>query len=992
MRGDLFKREEKVMKRVLAILGFLALLAPASPSSAQGVQTGTITGSVQSADGLTLPGVTVTASSPSLQGQRSATTDVNGVYILKGLPPGTYTVSFEISSFKPATKENVELGIGGTVDVGQTMALAGVAETVNVMAETPKPAALTVPTLSQGYSKAELDPLPVGRVPSQIADLAPGLTSNSPNVGQVNISGATAFDNVFFMNGVDINDNIFGTANNLFIEDAVQQTNVLTGGIPAEYGRFSGGVINMITKSGGNTFSGSVRENFSNPKWIQETPRQVTANISNPDLLSKSTEGTFGGPVMRDRLWFFSSGRYESSNTNLTFILSDKAAVRNDKNKRGEIKLTGTPASGHTISGDYTVNSTVQANRFSLNSNSLDPSVLVTQTQPNNLFVTNYSGVLANKVFTTLQYSQKKFGFRGAGGTETAITASPFMTRGTTPGVTGGYHYAAPYFSSLDPENRNNKQFSGSASYTLSTKSTGTHDFKVGGEYYRSTRTGGNSQSATNYVFQTDYLVTNGRPTYDASGVPIPVFTPGVSRIQNWLPTIGAVININTASLYFQDHWIVAPRLSVDLGTRFEAVRSNATGDIVSVDTTTIVPRLGLTFDVEGNGRTVLQASYGHYAGKYSESQFAANTDVGVPSRVTYGYTGPAGQGRDFAPAFNPANYATIISASFPTANISVAEGLHSPIVREFTTSLARELGTRGFARATYQWRTWSGFVEDVIDMSTGTVNVNRNGANIGTVSRVVYDNTDGVQRDYQAVVLQSGYRFRDNASFGAHYTVQLQNEGNSNVEAANQPGLVSIYADYPEIYGPALDRYLPFGRLADYQKHKFRMYGTYTQNMGRFGAIDLSPLWRVDSGHVFSYSASAVPLPAIMLARNPGYPANNINTSTSNTLFFGERGAGDFRGYGVLDFATTYSIPVWKSVKPWIKFEVYNALNNQKLIKWDTTITADNASARDANGLQTGYIQGANFGKATIDSHFPQPIPGTNGGRLFRMALGLRF
>src|SRR4029078_2486124 len=156
-----------------------------------------------------------------------------------------------------------------------------------VVAEPPKPAALPVPTLSQSYSKTELDTLPVGRVPHQIGHFAPGLNSNTPNVGEVNISGATAFDNVFMMNGVDINDNLFGTANNLFIEDAIEQTNILTGGISAESGRFSGGVINVITKSGGNSFGGSFRENLANPKWIEETPRQVTAHITNPDLLSK---------------------------------------------------------------------------------------------------------------------------------------------------------------------------------------------------------------------------------------------------------------------------------------------------------------------------------------------------------------------------------------------------------------------------------------------------------------------------------------------------------------------------------------------------------------------------------------------------------------------------------------------------------------------------------------------------------------------------------
>jgi len=474
--------------------------------------------------------------------------------------------------------------------------------------------------------------------------------------------------------------------------------------------------------------------------------------------------------------------------------------------------------------------------------------------------------------------------------------------------------------------------------------------------------------------------------------VPIPVFTPGVSRVQNWLPTLGAVVNINTSSLYFQDHWVATPRLTLDLGTRFEAVRSNATGDITTVDTTTIVPRFGATYDISGNGRTVLQATYAHYAGKYSEAQFAANTDVGNPSLVVYGYTGPAGQGRDFAPGINPANYTTIISASFPTANIFVADGLHSPTVREFTTSIGRELGTRGFARATYQFRRWFDFVEDEIKLSNGIVNVNRNGANIGNLTKVVYDNTDGIDREYQALVFQSGYRFNPSMNIGANYTVQLKNDGNSNVEAANQPGIPSVFGDYPEILGPALDRYLPEGRLADFQRHKLRVYGTYTQQMGRFGSIDVSPLWRVDSGQVFSYFAANVPLTAIELARNPGYPANNINTSTAYNLFFGDRGAGDFLGYGLLDLAATYSVPVWKTAKPWVKVEFYNLLNNDKLIKWDTTVTPDPNSPKDANGLPTGFIQGANFGKATADNQFPQPIPGTNGGRLFRISLGFRF
>src|SRR3982751_3246228 len=104
------------MNKALSLFGLFVLLMTAPVAHAQGVQTGTITGTVQSADGLSLPGVTVTAASPALQGQRTAVTDVNGVYIIRGLPPGTYTVAFELSSFRPASKQNLDLTVGGTIE------------------------------------------------------------------------------------------------------------------------------------------------------------------------------------------------------------------------------------------------------------------------------------------------------------------------------------------------------------------------------------------------------------------------------------------------------------------------------------------------------------------------------------------------------------------------------------------------------------------------------------------------------------------------------------------------------------------------------------------------------------------------------------------------------------------------------------------------------------------------------------------------------------
>jgi hypothetical protein len=977
----------KIVRRV-CVLGLLLVSLPAlaRPAAAQGVQTGTISGIVQSVDKLSLPGVTVTATSPNLQGERIAVSDENGVYYLRGLAPGSYSVTFEISGFQAAARDGIAVGVGSIATVDAIMSLASFTETVTVTAEAP--AAVATARTSQAFTKAEIDALPVGRRPYDITELSPGVTTGAFNANQVTIAGSFGFDNVFMINGVDVNDNVQGTANNLFIEDAIQETAVLTHGISAEYGRFSGGVVNVVTRSGGNVFSGSFREGLSNPSWVTQTPLERAGNIAHADVLSKTHEGTFGGPLLRDRLWFFSAGRMETFNTANTFAQNGGGYTRTDRNRRGELKVTGTVAPGQTVQVSVIENATEEANRSAVGAASLlDASTLTTRQLPNRLFAASYNATLQQRYFATMQYSQKQQGFRNNGGTSTAIADSPFRTQGAVAGVPGNLFYNAPYLDSTDPENRDNRQITGSVSTLMATPNFGSHEMKAGAEYFVSTGVGGNSQSSTGYVFSTDYLAQAGAVVRDAAGTPIPVFTPGVSQVWSFQATRGAKVNIKTTSAYLQDRWVLSRRLTVDLGTRFEMVSADATGDITTVDTSSIVPRLGATYDVQGNGRTVLFGTYGHYAGKYSQVQFAVNTNVGRPSEVDYVYSGPAGSGSDFAPGFDMANYTRVVFANFPTANVRVADGIKSPLTREFTVGIGRELGRRANAKATYAWRTTDGFVEDFLDLTTGRTDVPL----VGTLTNRVYDNTDAMYRDYQALLFQSGYRVRDNISVNGHYTLQLRNHGTFVGEAANQPGIPSIYGNYPEIYAPALDRLMPEGRLDNYQQHKLRVYGNYGQSLGRFGSLDVTPLWRVNSGAVYSLTTS-VAVPAQMLARNPGYLSSDVSAATRPTVFFGERGAYGYKGYGVMDLATTYNIAVWKSLKPWFKVEVYNLLDNQKQIAWDRTVSADATSSVDANGLRTGYTPGPRFGQATAGTHFPTPYPGQNGGRAFRIAFGARF
>jgi hypothetical protein len=965
-----------MFRRLFAIAAFVCLAAV--PVYGQGTQSGALSGRLTSADGQPLPGATVTVSSSALQGRRSAVADVNGVYRLAGLPPGGYVVTFEMSGMT-TVERRAAISLGGHVTMDQALALLPVRETVDVRGATP--AAVASPTGAFNLRSEETAALPAGRTPFFVAELAPGLTDNTPNSNQLTVGGGFAYDNVFLMNGVDINDNVLGQPNALFIEDAIEEVQVLTSGISAEYGRFGGGVVNVITRSGGNAFSGALRLNLTNPAWSVETPFEKSRGTTRASKFSPTYEATAGGPILRDRLWFFGGARIERTTTQSAFAQTGVPYVSRNENTRYEAKLTGSPANGHTVQGSFIDNATDL--RQPALPVSIDPATFTTPSTPNRLFAASWRGGLGSKTFVTAQYSQKWWKLENAGGTSTAIVDSPFLTRGTL-GVPPGLQYNAPYWDSTDPEQRNNRQFTASVARMFASPRSGTHELKTGFEHFVSTRVGGNSQTSTGYVFQTDYrLDASNRPALDANGNLIPRFVPNNSRIQVWMPMRGATIDIATSSVFVNDRWTVSPKLTVDLGLRFESVGSDATGGIESVDASALVPRLGASYALTSDGQTLLLGSYGHYAGKYNDVQFARNTNVGNADRYTAQYVGPAGEGREFSEGFNPANYAPI-SGTFPTANVFFDDDLRSPLTREFTLALAREL-RRGWARATYVNRRASDFVEDFITIDGGKTLLDRNGLT-GVFDNSVYYNTDLAERRYQALDFQASYRPRATLSVNGQWTVQLENEGNFEGESANNPAAPSLIGDYPEILVP--ERSFPNGRLDDFQQHKVRVWATYNLDLHAFGRFDISPFYRFNSGRTYSLVAASVALTPQQIALDPGY----ARLPASQPIFFGARGAESFEGAHLADLAVTYGVPVWSSVRPWVKLEVLNVFNNQQLLTWDTTVTANNAGPKDALGLPLQYVKGPNFGLATSNANFARPRQGMDGGRTFLLAAGIRF
>ena len=880
----------------------ITLLLPAA-AAAQGVQTGTLSGQVVDQSGAVLPGVTVIATSPSLQGERVAVTDSTGRYLIRGLPPGTYTVRAELTGMTTAER-NVDVGVGTTVTVDAEMRVASVTERVIVTADTTV-SAVTETQVGINLEQREIEALATPRSLQGIATMAPGLTENTPNSGQLTISGAFAYDNLFMIDGVDISDNLNGTVNGLFIEDAIAETQVLTSGISAEYGRFSGGVVNAVSKSGGNTFSGSFRVNLTNPAWIVETPFAAESGTENQNRLSDSYEATFGGPILRDRLWFFTAARHASLFDNPVLPITGARIDSPDTNKRGEVKLTATVAPSQIVEGSY-LNNSRDLTRVTFPF-SIDTATQESPSFPNTRFVAGWRGVVGSRVFAEAQYSQKRFGFRGSGGTSTEIVDSPFIT--LTQELA---HYNAPYFDATDPEDRDNRQITGNVSWQMNRG--GRHDFKTGAEWYRATNTGGNSQSSTGYVFIADFATdAAGNPVYDAGGRLVPVFVPGETLIQTWLPTRGARLNIDTTSLFVQDRWVPGSRLTLDAGLRYERVRGEATGELIAVDTDTVVPRLGATYDLTGSGRFVLQATYGHYAGKYSEAQFSQNTNVGNPNELVGIYEGPAGQGRAFAAGFDPDNYATIFG-DFPTANVFFEDGLSSPTTREWTLQAGGELGQRGYGKVVYINRNVQGFVEDYVTTAGGATTVVRDGRNFGTFDNSIFRNTDDPVRRYQALQFQSRYSLTPAWSVNGHWTVQLKNEGNFEGEGTNQPGLSSVIGDYPEIHDP--ERHYPVGPTDDFQRHRVRVWTIHNLPLDRLGTLTSSLLWRYEGSQAYSLSATGVPLTALQEARlaELGYESG----PTDQTIYFG-RGTERFDDYSLFDASLNYQIPVWDELQPWL-------------------------------------------------------------------------
>ena len=307
------------------LLAVLLLFVFTGALLAQSAQTGHLAGTAKDQTGAVLPGVSVEALSQEKGTTRTAVTDAAGKFRFQALPIGQYTVTSTLSGFETSKSKNNLVESDKTTEVAVTMKLGTTAEAITVTGDIPVVDRTNVAVNSRVRAD-EFQKLPVGRNYQSLMGLTPGIPGTGG--GNVTALGALSSNNQFLFDGVDTTDPTTGTFGSNLNFEAIQEVSIYTAGLSAEYGRALGAVVNVVTKSGGNTFSGSAKWIGTNDDWNEQnktkdercsrpnapaTCASLGASLARVkfDHVNPVNSFTLGGPFWKDHVWFF--GAYEKS-------------------------------------------------------------------------------------------------------------------------------------------------------------------------------------------------------------------------------------------------------------------------------------------------------------------------------------------------------------------------------------------------------------------------------------------------------------------------------------------------------------------------------------------------------------------------------------------------------------------------------------------------------------------------------------------------------
>jgi hypothetical protein len=617
------------------VAAVLACLLASTHAFAQGggaSSTGTITGKVTDTSGGVLPGVTVNATSQSMMGVQSSVTNAEGIYRFPAVPPGTYTLSYELPGFNTLKREGIDIRLGFTAQVNVELAVASLQETVTVTGESPVIDTSTTRT-QQNFKLEQLQSIPNARDMWALLAVTPGVMVNRVDVGG-NRAGTQAGYTAYgftgqvrvLIEGINTTEGT-GGAGFYFDYASLEEAFLGTSGQTAEMPN-PGVQSQFIAKSGGNKFAGEYHLDwYNNALQGSNLPDEYLApnafngtngsNAIRPG--ANEIQGYYdhdinaGGPIKKDKVWYFGTYRAQKNKVAQPNFQFDKTFDTKLWNAVG--KGTYQLSSKNKFVGYYQWGQKIQPNRLPFATYTYkSPEQTYKQNSGSWVYKGEWNGTVTEKLYVEARYGDFGYYFP-------LVTNSPdnFFWHDTGALISEGAHQA----QQLD---RDRKQWTAAATYFLDS-GAGSHTFKLGGELLKeqswegyTSRRGGTSNI--------EQVYNNGVSTQVIFGIPTARSVNSLSAHNDLLSRAA----LDAVGMFINDTW-AAGRSTINLGVRYdryhgwlpEQEQLGATVGPVVVESKTFsetdlytmsnlfAPRIGYVFDLAGNGKTVVKANYGFF-------------------------------------------------------------------------------------------------------------------------------------------------------------------------------------------------------------------------------------------------------------------------------------------------------------------------------------------------------------------------------------------
>jgi hypothetical protein len=775
------------MRRRTAASVWLALLLAALPVSAQ-QSTGQLSGTVTGPDGEALPGVTVTASSPAqIGGPRSTQTSADGSFTFLALAPGIYLVRIELDGFVPEQHESVQVRLDRNTVIEAQLSPAAVTETVEVVAEAP----VVDPTQSstgQVFSQDYLEEASVGsggRTYQAVIANTAGVTSSG---GNPIVFGSTTDENVFYIDGVDTTDPVTATFGTNFNFDAIQEISFLTAGFEAEYGRATGGVMNLITKSGGNEISGTFDVRYRDSDF-NENGDHFDREANPTERLNPSA--TLGGPIRRDGLWYFLSAEHIATETTPTG--SPTTTEFEGQNYLGKLTWHASPEWQVVgkFSSDPAEIPNANASRFR------PPGTTRRQEQGGEIYTADVTGVLTSSLFLDAQ----------AGVIRSSLDSQPMSGDLDTPAIqndsTGLWSSNGENYQFSD---RDRDELRANLSYLVD-ELGGSHQLKGGVTW-------------SDLFFRTQNNLTGGALYIDRNlgGAQAP-------RLLQVSPELAPQeFTGNLIGAFLQDSWQPASNLTVNVGVRYDEVAfdDDRGAEVATLDK--VQPRVGFAWDVGSDARTVVRGSWGRFMHpnaltlpSFARSEQAptdfyfACARIGATSAAECAELGALFFGHDEVIqdplARDPFGF--VLAQRIASLPNEVDPGLSAMYADTWTIGVERQVADRTSVELQYVGKETDDIFEDTCDGNFPVV------GGSDSCDFYVMANLPAATREYEGIILRVESRAFDWLNLAGSY-VYSKSEGS----IEDTQNAAADFDIFPLHFGNT------FGYLSDDRRHRVKLNG----------------------------------------------------------------------------------------------------------------------------------------------------------------------